>query len=88
VVISELRDRGVSYADYLAGATTQSATRKAEVIEANVFVTPVFRWTKCRRMKALSLHDDGKNTPAFIASQLGCTLQELTDFLSASDESI
>jgi hypothetical protein len=39
-------------------------------------------------MKALSLHGDPKNTRDFIASQLGCTLQELIDFLGASDESI
>jgi hypothetical protein len=130
LVIPELRDRGVSYADYLAGAMTQSATRKAEEIETDLFdrwaeiphilihwkngrpratlcspgpiesdialsliinfttVTLVFRWTKRRRMKVLSLYDDPKNTRDFIASQLGCTLQELTDCLGASDESI
>jgi hypothetical protein len=37
LVIPELRDRGVSYADYLARAMTQSATRKAETVESNVF---------------------------------------------------
>jgi hypothetical protein len=130
VVIPELRDREVFYAGYLAGAMTQSTTRKTEAIEVNVFdrwdeilqilihwkngrpratlyspglttsvtalsrtinfttITPVVRWTKRRRMKALSLHDDPKNTRDFIASQLGCTLQELTDFLGASDERV
>jgi hypothetical protein len=32
LVIPELRDRGVSYADYLAGAMTQSAKRKVEIM--------------------------------------------------------
>jgi hypothetical protein len=36
LVIPELRDRGVSLADSLAGAFTQSAARKSEAIEADI----------------------------------------------------
>jgi hypothetical protein len=35
LVIPELRDRGVSLADSLVGALTQSAARRSEAIEAD-----------------------------------------------------
>jgi hypothetical protein len=41
---------------------------------------PVFRWTKPRCEKALTLLDDPANCPDSIASRLGSTLHELTDF--------
>jgi hypothetical protein len=43
---------------------------------------PVFRWTKPRREKSLTLLDDPANAPDSIASQLGSTLHALKDFLS------
>jgi hypothetical protein len=51
-------------------------------------IASVLRWTKPRCEKALSIHDDPTNSPDCIASQLGCTLQKLTNFLSDPDPDI
>jgi hypothetical protein len=89
---SEPRDRSIALLQVLVNRKKchRSPTVCSPVLIANETAisrmincsrtAPVFRWTKPRREKALTLLDDLANCPDSIAVQPGSTLPELTNF--------